>query len=144
MWIGFKFVTNFFIIFLFPVTDIIIFTSYILINTDNYELLNSSTVCSGIEWNSMLGLLVRLKKAKRNKEYLLIGTGAYLGLRASDLLNLRWSDLMGKDEIAITEKKTGKHRHITINTSLKDILMVCFRGAGKARRSSISMHTLFA
>ena len=84
--------------------------------------LNSSTVCSGIEWNSMLGLLVRLKKAKRNKEYLLIGTGAYLGLRASDLLNLHWSDLMGQDEIAITEKKTGKHRHITINTSLKDIL----------------------
>jgi integrase len=85
--------------------------------------LNSSTVCSGIEWNSMLGLLVQLKKAKRNKEYLLIGTGAYLGLRASDLLNLRWSDLMDKDEIAITEKKTGKNRHITINTSLKDILL---------------------
>jgi len=86
------------------------------------SVLNSSTVCSGIEWNSMLGLLVRLKKAKRIKEYLLIGTGAYLGLRASDLLNLRWSDLMYKDEIAITEKKTGKHRHITINTSLKGVL----------------------
>ena len=86
------------------------------------SILNSSTVCSGIEWNSMLGLLVRLKKAKRNKEYLLIGTGAYLGLRASDLLNLRWSDLMDKDEIALIEKKTEKHRHITINTSLKDIL----------------------
>lgn len=86
------------------------------------SLANTSTECSGIEWNSMLGLLVQLKKAKRNKEYLLIGTGAYLGLRASDLLNLRWSDLMYKDEIALTEKKTGKHRHISINTSLKEIL----------------------
>lgn len=86
------------------------------------SLINTSAICSGIEWNSMLGLLVRLKKAKRNKEYLLIGTGAYLGLRASDLLNLRWSDLMDKDEITITEKKTSKNRHITINTSLKDIL----------------------
>jgi len=86
------------------------------------SIVNSSTVCSGIEWNSLLGLLVRLKKEKRNREYLLIGTGAYLGLRASDLLNLRWSDVMSKDELVITEKKTGKKRHITINPSLKDIL----------------------
>jgi integrase len=86
------------------------------------SMANSSTVCSGIEWNSLLGLLFRLKKANRIREYLLIGTGAYLGLRASDLLNLRWSDLLGKDEIAITEKKTGKNRHITINPSLVDIL----------------------
>ena len=76
------------------------------------SMANTSTVCSGIEWNSLLGLLVRLKKAKRNREYILIGTGAYLGLRASDLLNLRWSDLMDKDEIEITEKKTGKVRQI--------------------------------
>ena len=69
---------------------------------------NSSTVCSGIEWNSLLGLLVRLKKANRIREYLLIGSGAYLGLRASDLLYLRWLDLIDKDEIGITEKKTGK------------------------------------
>lgn len=86
------------------------------------SIANSSTICSGIEWNSLLGLLVRLKKAKRNRKYLLIGTGSYLGLRASDLLNLPWSDLMHKDEIAITEKKTGKNRHLTINLSLKDIL----------------------
>ena len=86
------------------------------------SIANSSTVCSGIEWNSLLGLLVRLKKEKRNREYLLIGTGAYLGLRASDLLNLRWYDVMSKDEIVITEKKTGKNRHITINPSLEDIL----------------------
>ncbi len=86
------------------------------------SLPNFSTVCSGIEWNSLLGLLVRLKKAKRNKEYLLVGTGAYLGLRASDLLNLRWPDLIKKDEITIREKKTGKSRQITINPSLKNIL----------------------
>jgi integrase len=83
---------------------------------------NTTTVCTGIEWNSLLGLLVRLKKAKRNREYLLIGTGAYLGLRASDLLNLRWSALYKKDELSITEKKTGKNRLLTINSSLKDIL----------------------
>lgn len=86
------------------------------------SLKETNTTCSGIDWNSLLGLLVRLKKAKRNREYLLLGTGAYLGLRASDLLNLRWSDLLDKDEIVITEKKTRKVRQITINPSLKDIL----------------------
>jgi integrase len=84
--------------------------------------INTSTVCSGIEWNSLLGLIERLKKAKRYREYLLIGTGAYLGLRASDLLELKWSDVLGKEEVEITENKTGKHRYISINSSLKDIL----------------------
>jgi len=91
----------------------------------------------------MLGLLVRLKKTKRNKEYLLIGTGSYLGLRASDLLNLHWSDLMVQDEIAITEKKTGKHRHITINTSLKDILRYVSEELAKQGKFNIDAY-LFA
>lgn len=67
------------------------------------SLAKSKTVCSGIEWNSMLGLLVRLKKDNRTIPYLLIGTGSYLGLRAKDLLNIRWFDVLGKDEVTITE-----------------------------------------
>lgn len=47
-------------------------------------LLKSKTVSSGIELNSMLGLLVRLKKDNKIIPYLLIGTRAYLGLTASD------------------------------------------------------------
>jgi len=72
------------------------------------SLAKSKTVCSGIEWNSMLRLLVRLKKDNKIIPYLLIGTGSYLGLRAKDLLNIRWIDLIGKDEITITESKRGK------------------------------------
>jgi len=86
------------------------------------SLAKSKTVCSGIEWNSMLGLLVRLKKDNKIIPYLLIGIGTYLGLRAKDLLNIRWMDVLGKDEVAITESKTGKVRTITINESLKEIL----------------------
>lgn len=82
----------------------------------------SNTTCSGIEWNSLLGLLFQLKRANRYREYLLIGTGAYLGLRASDLLDLRWSDVLDKHEVTITEKKTSKTRLISINSSLHDIL----------------------
>lgn len=88
----------------------------------------SITECSGIDWNSLLGLLVQLKRAKRHREFLLIGTGAYLGLRASDLLNLRWSDVLNKDEIIITEKKTGKTRRISINPTLYDLLIYVSSG----------------
>lgn len=83
---------------------------------------NSITTCSGIEWNAMLGLFHRLRKDNRIKEYLLLGIGCYLGLRATDLLRLRWSDLLNKDEIVIMEKKTGKIRQVSINESLKEIL----------------------
>lgn len=70
----------------------------------------------------MLGLLVRLKKDNKIMPYLLIGTGVYLGLRAKDLLNIKWIDILGKDEITITESKTGKVRSITVNESLKEVL----------------------
>ncbi len=48
--------------------------------------------CTGLDWNIMLGVLAQLNRANRIREYLLIGTGCYLGLRANDLLNLRWID----------------------------------------------------
>lgn len=83
----------------------------------------SETTCSGIEWKSLLGLLVLLKKNNRIREYLLVGTGVYLGLRASDLLSLKWSDLLEQDVVSIQEKKTGKRRNISINPSLKEILI---------------------
>ena len=82
----------------------------------------STTTCSGIEWKTLLGLLVLLKKENRIREYLLISTGAYLGLRASDLLNLKWSDLLETNEVSIQEKKTGKKRNISINPFLIEIL----------------------
>jgi integrase len=70
----------------------------------------------------MIGLLTRLKKDGRIRDYLFIGIGCYTGLRASDLLNLKWVNLLDKTEIEVTEKKTGKKRLITINPNLQDVL----------------------
>jgi integrase len=83
---------------------------------------NSHTTCSGIDWNIIVGLLYRLRKENRIKEYLLIGLGCYTGLRIGDLLKLKWCDLQQKNEITVRERKTGKIRKITINESLREII----------------------
>lgn len=80
----------------------------------------SKTACSGLEWNTMLGLLSQLKKDKKWQDYLLICIGSYLGLRASDLLNLKWNDLLQQSTLEIEERKTGKTRSIRINPNCTD------------------------
>lgn len=80
-----------------------------------------SNTTTGLDWNKMLGLLVQLKKAKRWKEYLLIGSGCYLGVRAKDLLDLKWIDVLNQKELVLVEHKTKKTRKITINETLQEI-----------------------
>jgi integrase len=81
------------------------------------------TTTSGMDWNVMLGLTHRLKKDRNLKFYLLILTGCYFGLRAGDLLKLRWSELLEVDDFAVKEQKTGKLRKITVNPAVKEALI---------------------
>ncbi|MDR1119448.1 MAG: tyrosine-type recombinase/integrase [Dysgonamonadaceae bacterium] len=39
--------------------------------------------------------------------------------RASDVLSRKWSDILNRDQIMVTEKKTGKPRNIIFNPSVK-------------------------
>lgn len=41
-------------------------------------------------------------------------------LRISDILSLRWEDILGKDRITKTEQKTGKTRMIRMNTAVQN------------------------
>ena len=88
----------------------------------------------------MLGVLAQLKRANRIREYLLIGTGCYLGLRANDLLNLRWIDLLNNDEVIIMEQKTGKIRQLSINSHLNEILNYASSLSIKQGKFSIRHH----
>jgi integrase len=75
-----------------------------------------------MEWNDFISLITRLEKDEDYKFCLLISLGVFTGLRISDLLTLRYTDVLNKDVLKIKEIKTGKDRSIKINKDLKEIL----------------------
>lgn len=83
------------------------------------------TTTSGMEWNTMLGLSDRIKRDQEYRDYLLITMGCYFGLRIGDLLSLKWSDVLDKDEIIIQESKTKKSRTISFNEKVVEAINLC-------------------
>lgn len=86
------------------------------------SLKGSRTKSDFLEWSKMKNLVLKLERDGDYKFSMLISCGCYLGMRISDLLQLQWSDLLNKDFCELTEKKTKKHRKITINPELKEIM----------------------
>ena len=50
---------------------------------------------------------------------LLIALGCFTGLRISDILALRWEQILSIEEFSIIEKKTGKKRVLRLNSQLQ-------------------------
>ncbi len=88
---------------------------------------NRKTECSAIEWEQFLLLVDRMKKSDDYRFLLLISVGCYCGLRLSDMLQLKWEHILHKDCFEVIERKTGKHRKITINTALSELIEFCFQ-----------------
>lgn len=70
-------------------------------------------------------LLRKLYEKEEYQKSLLISIGIFWGLRISDILNLKYSQILNKDEVVIVEKKTKKTREIKINTQLKKHISAC-------------------
>ncbi len=62
------------------------------------------------------------------KYYILWCVGISSGLRVSDILTLRVTDVRDKDEIRLYEQKTGKFKTFRISNSLKRVLRAYCRG----------------
>ena len=60
-----------------------------------------------------------LLKAKGEKYYIMFRIGVNVGLRVSDILNLKVGDVRAKDHVTITEKKTGKTKRFLIPAALQ-------------------------
>ena len=85
------------------------------------------TTSDYIEWNTMLNLVRRLYKDGDYRMSLLIGCGAFFGLRISDLLSLSWDMLLDSDSFVLMEQKTGKRRIIKVNTDFRKHILDCYR-----------------
>ena len=81
------------------------------------------TTADYITWDAATNLVRRLYRNGDFRMSLFIGCGIFFGLRVSDLLPLKWSQILGNDEFVIVEKKTDKRRAIRINGGFKAHIM---------------------
>lgn len=86
----------------------------------------SNTTADYLSWDQNLNLIRRLYDDGEIKMSLLISMGSFWGLRISDLLGLKWEDVLEKDEFVLSEKKTGKTREIKINDQLQRHIRDCY------------------
>jgi len=86
------------------------------------SLKGQRTTTSSLNWDDFRSLISKLERDGDYKYCLLFATGVFLGLRISDLLQLRFSQFENSEILTIQEKKTGKTRRIKINTDLMTII----------------------
>lgn len=65
----------------------------------------SSTTADYLIWSDAMNLIRKLAKDGNYKISLLIALGCFTGLRISDILSLRWKQILGTDEFTVIEKK---------------------------------------
>jgi len=71
---------------------------------------------------SKIDAVKRILKENGSRDYLLFIMGINCGLRISDILKLKVSDVKNKEYIELIEKKTGKYKKFPIANSYKSIL----------------------
>ena len=71
-------------------------------------LKGQKTTSDFLEWEKMQSLVLKLERDGELKFALLIATGSFIGLRISDLLQLKWNQVLNQDFFTVTEKKTKK------------------------------------
>lgn len=84
-----------------------------------------NTTADYLEWDSNILLISKLHQDQNYKFSLLIALGSFFGVRISDLLNLKWCNILNTDTLNIIEKKTKKQRTIKINDQLKKHILAC-------------------
>ena len=86
----------------------------------------SSTTADYLVWSDAMNLIRKLAKDGNYKISLLISLGCFTGLRISDILALRWKQILNTSEFTVIEKKTNKVRTIRINTQLGQHIKECY------------------
>lgn len=80
--------------------------------------------------NKIEGMKVTLAK-NGTRDYILLVLGINTGLRISDILNLKVSDVKDRTHIVIKEQKTEKNKRFLINTMLRQEIDKYIEGMGE-------------
>lgn len=86
----------------------------------------SNTTADYLQWDEAMNLIRKLAKDGNYKMSLLIALGCFTGLRISDILALRWKQILHVSEFTIIEKKTGKQRTLRLNPQLQRHIAECY------------------
>ena len=86
----------------------------------------STTTADYLVWSDAMNLIRKLAKDGNFKMSLLIALGCFTGLRISDILALRWEQILSTEEFTIIEKKTGKKRVLRLNPQLQQHIQECY------------------
>ena len=73
------------------------------------------------DWDLLLDIEDYLESKRSKRNYVLFMSGIHLGIRISDILRLKVSDVRNKEHIYIREEKTGKENSIAIHEELAEI-----------------------
>ena len=87
----------------------------------------SNTTADFLEWEEAMNLIRKLFKDENYSMSLLIALGCFFGLRISDILSLKWNQILNVNEFTIIEHKTGKKRTVRINAQLKRHITDCYK-----------------
>lgn len=82
-----------------------------------------------MDWDEAMRLVAHLYDDGAHRDCMLIAAGCFLGLRISDLLQLKWKHVLA-DEFVINEKKTGKERRLRVNAALRRYAALCSAALG--------------
>ena len=86
----------------------------------------SNTTADYLVWSDAMNLIRKLAKDQNYKISLLVAIGCFTGLRISDILALRWNQILNTEEFSVIEKKTGKKRVIRLNPQLQQHIAECY------------------
>ena len=86
----------------------------------------STTTADYLVWSDAMNLIRKLAKDGNYKMSLLIALGCFTGLRISDILALRWEQILSTEEFTIIEKKTSKKRVLRLNSQLQQHIRECY------------------
>ena len=86
----------------------------------------SNTTADYLQWDEAMNLIRKLAKDGNYKMSLLIALGCFTGLRISDILALRWKQILHVSEFSLIEKKTGKQRTLRLNPQLQRHIVECY------------------